>query len=67
LAGTDTLMKTDVVDSHIPLLMSLSAMKLAGVKLNTKDDEAEIFGNQVNLSFTTSGHYCVSLMKEESV
>ena len=67
LAGKEVRISTDVVDSQIPLLLSLSAMKRAGVKLNTVNDTAEVLGENVNLSFTTSGHYCLSLNGEEDV
>ena len=67
LAGRQVRICTDVVDSHIPLLLSLGAMKRAGIKLDTKNDTAEILGETINLSFTTSGHYCVSLNGEEGI
>lgn len=55
---------TDVVDSHIPLLLSREAMKKAEVRLDIRNDSAEIFGKQVSLNVTSSGHYCVYLQKE---
>ena len=67
LAGKRVTIVTDVVDSDIPLLLSLDTMKRAEVKLFTSDDSAEIFGVKVSLNFTTSGHYCVSLRGEEKV
>ncbi|CAH1261910.1 FBXW7 [Branchiostoma lanceolatum] len=62
LAGRDVLITTDVVERDIPLLLSLDAMKKAGVVLNTQEDRATIFGRNVDLRLTTSGHYCVSLV-----
>ncbi|KAI8519243.1 hypothetical protein Bbelb_025000 [Branchiostoma belcheri] len=65
LAGKDVLIVTDVVDSDIPLLLSLDAMKKANIVLHTRDDRATIFGRSVNLNLTTSGHYCAPLEVSE--
>ena len=44
LADRKVTIKTDVVTSDIPLLLSLETMKKAGVKLDLVNDSAEIFG-----------------------
>jgi transposase InsO family protein/ribonuclease HI len=67
LGGNEVLIQTDVVDSHIPLLMSLSAMKRAKVVLYTEDDRAEVMGKSVNLNSTSSGHYCLPLIDNEAI
>ena len=67
LGGNEVLIQTDVVDSHIPLLMSLSAMKKAKVVLYTEEDRAEVLGKSVNLNFTSCGHYCLPLIDNEAV
>jgi transposase InsO family protein len=67
LAGKPVTLITDVVDSDIPLLLSKNAMKGAKVKLNLENDTAEIFGVQVMLNHTTSGHYCVPIDKNENI
>ncbi|CAH1238877.1 Hypp5656 [Branchiostoma lanceolatum] len=64
MAGQDVMIVTDVVDSDIPLLLSLDAMKRADIVLHTREDRATIFGKSVNLNLTTSGHYCVSLVNQ---
>ena len=61
IAGKHVFIKTDVVDSDIPLLLSKSSMKQAQIKLDLLSDTAEIFGNTVILNSTTSGHYGLSL------
>ena len=61
LAGKDIYISTDVVGSDIPLLLSKSAMKKAGMKLNLENDTAEIFGVEIALNETSSGHYCVPI------
>ena len=67
LAGKKVTIKTDVVASNLPLLLSKEAMKKAKVKLNLIDDTAEILGKEVCLNHTSSGHYCVPLDKVNEV
>lgn len=68
MAGKDIFISTDVVDSDIPLLLSKNAMKQAGIKLDLEQDTANIWGNEIALECTTSGHYCVPLnVKNETV
>ena len=66
LAGKEVLIHTDVVESDIPLLLSLQTMKKAGIKLDLVHDSAEIFGQDVFLNHTTSGHYCIPIDREVS-
>ena len=61
LAGKDIYISTDVVESDIPLLLSKDAMKKAGMKLNLEKDTAEIYGKEIALNETSSGHYCVPI------
>ena len=56
MAGKNVQIKTDIVESDIPLLLSRSAMKSAGVKLDLENDTANIFGKDVMLNLTNSGH-----------
>lgn len=67
LAGKQVKIKTDVVESDIPMLLSRSAMKDAQIKLDLVNDTAEIFGEDVTLNFTSSGHYCVPIDRQENV
>ena len=64
LAGKKVSVQTDIVDSDIPLLLSKTAMKGAKIKLDLENDKAEILGNTIDLDCTSSGHYCVPLVKE---
>ena len=65
VAGEKITIVTDVVDSQIPLLWSLEDMKKAKVKLDLANDVAEIYGNSVNLNYTSSGHYCLPIVPAE--
>lgn len=67
MVGKQVTVKTDVVDSDIPLLLSRSAMKKAGVKINLENDTAVIMGKDVALNLTSSGHYCIPIDKTETI
>lgn len=67
LVGKDVTIKTDVVTSDIPLLLSREAMKKARVKLDMENDSAEILGEQIALNVTSSGHYCTPITRDISV
>ena len=63
LAGKHVMLKTDVVPTEVPLLLSKSAMKRAGVVIDMNQDIAVIFGETVPLNTTSSGHYCIPLIE----
>ena len=42
-------------------------MKNAGVKMDLEYDRAEIFGQDVVLNLTSSGHYCIPIDKNEKI
>lgn len=67
IVGKNVTVKTDVVDSDIPLLLSRSAMKKAGVKMDLENDTAVILGEEVALNITSSGHYCIPIDKTETI
>ena len=61
IAGTECEIQADVVSSDIPLLLSKDSMKRAKMKLDLENDSASIFGKDVQLQCTSSGHYCVPI------
>ena len=67
LAGKPITITTDVVNSEIPLLLSLSTMKKARIKLNLEEDAAEVLGRKVCLNYTSSGHYCIPIDKTRNI
>ena len=67
LAGVNVKLITDVVDTEIPLLLSKTAMKKAGIVIDLNSDTAVIFGKKVPLDTTSSGHYCIPINAEFSV
>ena len=62
VAGKSVTVKTDVVHCDIPLLFSRSALKSMGARVDYENDVAVIFGKEVQLAFTSSGHHCISLV-----
>ena len=64
LADTDVLIEVGVVESAIPLLLSLKSLKTPKAKLNLERDTAVLFGKEVPLNFTSSGHYCIPIGKK---
>ena len=67
IAGKEVTIKTDVVESDIPLLLSRQAMKTAGVKMDLESDTAKIFDKDIVLNLATSGHYCIPIDKAEKI
>ena len=52
-----------VVNTDIPLLLSLKTMKEMGLLINFETDKVVIDGKQFDLATTTTGHYTLSLEK----
>ena len=67
IAGRRVMIRIDVVASEIPLLLSRSAMKNTQMKLDLQDDKASIFGQDVDLEITASGHCCIKLECENKI
>ena len=42
-------------------------MKRAGVKMDLENDSATIFGKDIALNLTTSGHYCIPIDRTENI
>ena len=59
--------ETNVVNSEIPLLLSKTAMKKAGSKLHSCHDTVTMMGENVKLSFTESGHYCIPISNKKQL
>ena len=54
IAGKAVTIKTDVVNSEIPLLLSKKSMKCAGPKIDFLQDKVSIFGKDISLQFTSN-------------
>ena len=60
-AGKNVSLKTDVVKSEIPLLLNNESMKAAESIIDFVNDRINMFGKDIHLNFTTSGHYAIPL------
>ena len=58
--------KVDVVESDLPLLISLKTQKRAGTILDMVEDVAIMAGSKIKLERTKTGHYCIDLDGQES-
>ena len=61
IAGRVVSIRTSVVESELPLLLSLTWMKESGVVMDYVHDKATIFGETVDLDVTSAGHYSIPL------
>ena len=52
---------TDVIPNDIPLLLSKESMKKGNAKLNFINDSITIFGNDIPLQTTSTGHYLLRI------
>ena len=66
LADKEVAIKTDVVESDVPLLLSKRSMKRARVKIDIEKDTASIFGKNIALKVTSSGQYCVPIGSDKT-
>ncbi|CAC5413707.1 unnamed protein product [Mytilus coruscus] len=63
IGSTNCKIETEIVKADIPLLLSKASLKKAGTVLDFKNDRAIMFNKPVELEFTSSGHYCVNIVK----
>ena len=64
IGNTKCNIETEIVKCDIPLLLSKSSLKKAGTILDLKNDQATMFERPVKLEFTSSGHYCINILKD---
>ena len=55
--------ETNVVENEIPMLLSQKSLKSAGCNLDFTTDTATLLGQNIKLTKTNTGHYCVPLSK----
>ena len=66
LASRNVKIKTDIVDCSIPLLLSKSSMKRAGMVIDLNNDTVRVFGTSVKLHTATLGHYLLPIYRSPS-
>lgn len=67
LADKTITIKTDIVDCCIPLLLSRSSMKTAGMIIDLKSDTVMVFGKTVKLGTTSMGHITLPIIHPPTV
>ena len=61
LNGKNMFLKTEVVATDIPCLLSKKAMKIGRTKIDTENDTINIFGVDNDLITAQSGHYMLEV------
>ena len=57
------MIQTNVISNELPLLLSKDAMKKANTKIDVTNDRINILGQEIDIRFTTSGHYSIPISK----
>ena len=65
IAGKEVMITTDVVDSNIPLLLSIRTMKEFGMIWDFRKGTVELFGKVVELDVSMCGHHSIPIMPSE--
>ena len=63
----DIMIKTDVTDSDLPLLLNKEAMKKGDVKIDFARDKVSFLNQNHAIVFTSSGHYAIPISKTEQL
>ena len=61
IADQKVMLTTDVISNDLPLFLSKEAMKRANTQIDFASDKINILGRDVQVFFSTSGHYCIPI------
>ena len=64
IGRVDCFIESEIVDCEIPLLLSKPSLKRAQTVLDLSNDKASMFGQQIEVYSTSSGHYCIDIIGE---
>lgn len=64
LANRSVMIEVEIINSDIPLLLSKSAMKKAGMTIYLSEDAVQVFDQKMPLSTTSAGHYVIPLIPQ---
>ena len=67
IGNEDIMIKTDVIENDLPLLLSKEAMKKSDVKIDFARDKVNLLSQNVDIVFTSSGHYAISISRTEQL
>ena len=62
IAGKHCKINAEIVKENIPLLLSKRSLKKCDTIIDMINDKAIIFGNEIELHLSTSGHDCVDIV-----
>ena len=62
IAGKICKIEAEIVKENIPLLLSKSSLKPCGTIIDMNNDKAIIFNKEIDLHFSSSGHFCVTIV-----
>ena len=57
------MIRTDNINNEFTLLLSKDAMKKANTNIDFTNDKVHILGQEIDIRFTTSGHYSIPISK----
>ena len=61
IADQKVMLTTDVISNDLPLLLSKEAMKRGNTQIDFASDKMNILDRDVQVIFSTSGHYCIPI------
>ena len=61
------MIKTDVIQNDIPLLLSKDSMKKSNVKIDFANDKVSFLDQNVDIILNSSGHYAVPICRMEKL
>ena len=67
IGNEDIMIKTDIIDSDLPLLLSKDAMKKGDVKIDFARDKVHFLNQNVDTVFFSSSHYAISISRTEQL
>ena len=67
IGNQDIMIKTDVIDSDLPLLLSKEAIKKGDVKIDFARDKVSFLNQNVDIVFTSSSHYAIPISRTEQL
>ena len=66
MGGTECSIDVEIVKEKITLLLSKHSLKNAQAVIDIANDKVSVFDKNVDLYFSTSGHYCLNISPKES-
>ena len=65
IGSTDCFIQTEIVNEKISFLLSKTSLKKAETLLNLKEDKVKMFHEDVDIHYSSNGHYAVRILPEK--